>query len=110
MYAKYSKLYSGRNIKRKLRRIVRRVGCGAFRKILTLVVMLQSKDVPLAARLSIIGVLGYLICPIDLLPDFVPGGLVDDLAAIALLVSELAIFRTEMIETKVDELMKKYTE
>jgi len=40
--------------------------------------------VPAGAKLLLVGILGYLILPTDLVPDFLPGlGQLDDLAVIA---------------------------
>ena len=108
MFTKYYNYYSNSKIKDKLAKIIKLVSAKAFRQILTLVVMLKSKDVPAWVKVSIVGVLGYLICPFDLIPDFVPGGLVEDLAAISILLSEISIFATNNIESEVDELMAKF--
>ena len=40
--------------------------------------------------ITIIGALGYFISPIDAIPDFLPGGLVDDGGVIATAVATLA--------------------
>lgn len=39
---------------------------------------------------AIIGALGYLIAPVDAMPDWLPGGLLDDGGIIALVVSTIA--------------------
>lgn len=44
----------------------------------------QNPAVPKSAKLTILGALGYLILPIDVIPDFIPViGLVDDASVIA---------------------------
>jgi uncharacterized membrane protein YkvA (DUF1232 family) len=95
-------------MKAKLAKIIKVVSTKAFRQIITLVVMLKSKDVPKYVKISIMGVLGYLICPLDALPDFLPIGLLDDFAAIAILLAEISIYKTPDIEDKVDELIKQF--
>jgi uncharacterized membrane protein YkvA (DUF1232 family) len=46
--------------------------------------MLADRTAPVGARLALGGLLLYLLCPIDLIPDFVPGiGSVDDLVVTA---------------------------
>lgn len=50
---------------------------------LTLFFCLQDSDTPRWARGVIVGALGYLILPMDLIPDLIPGmGYTDDWAAL----------------------------
>ena len=108
MFSKYYRYYSYYRICRKLGKLVHRIGKKAFRQVVTLVVMLKGKSVPTFAKVSIMCVLGYLICPFDLIPDFLPGGLIDDFAAIALLIAETSIYMTKEIEAEVDRVMKQF--
>lgn len=41
-----------------------------------------DKDTPVGAKLVIAGALAYLVLPVDLIPDFLPGGYLDDMSAI----------------------------
>ncbi len=100
--------YSQEKFWRKLKRNIKRIGTSALCQILTLYILLRSTHVPPWAKASIVAALGYLICPFDLIPDFIPGGLMDDLAAIALLLAELEIYATEQVKAEVDELMKEF--
>ena len=109
MFKKYRKFYSNSKMKNKLTKLVKRISGKAFRQIITLFVMFKSKEVPMWAKISIIGVLGYLICPVDLIPDFLPTGLIDDLAAISILLSEISVFTTNEIEAEVDKIIKQFT-
>ncbi len=100
--------YSPEKFWNKLKNNSMRLGILALRQILTLYILLRSKHVPPWAKASILAVLGYLICPFDLIPDFIPGGLVDDMAAITLLLAELEIYPTTQVKIEVDDLMKKF--
>jgi uncharacterized membrane protein YkvA (DUF1232 family) len=91
-------------MKNKLAKIFSRISQKAFREVLTLMVMLKSDKVPTFAKISIMCVLGYLICPLDAIPDFLPVGLLDDLAAVTILLTEMSIYKTPEIEDKVDEI------
>jgi uncharacterized membrane protein YkvA (DUF1232 family) len=108
MFTKYYKYYSNSGIKNKLAKLLKRVSKHAFRQVVTLMVMLKSEDVPKFAKVSIMCVLGYLICPIDIIPDFLPIGLLDDFAAITILVAEMSIYITPEMEEKVDEIIKQF--
>jgi uncharacterized membrane protein YkvA (DUF1232 family) len=56
-----------------------------LKKILLLFFCLQDKDTPRAVKLVLMGALGYLLLPIDLIPDALFGfGWLDDAAVIAL--------------------------
>jgi uncharacterized membrane protein YkvA (DUF1232 family) len=92
----------------KIEKIIKRIGRQTLRQIFTLIVLLHRDEVPMAVKLSIIGVLGYLICPIDVWPDILLGGLLDDIAAITILLTEIAIYRNDEVEAEVDKIMKSF--
>jgi len=108
MFENYRNKYSESAIMKKLYKVLGVISSTAFRMIVTLVVMLRHEDVPLWVKISIIGVLGYLICPFDLFPDFLFGGLLDDLAAISALFIEVSAYKTEEIEKEVDEMIDSF--
>ena len=78
----YSKAYSKQSFWQKIYGL-----SGAYRalkyKAILLWLLLKDDEVPLFVKTSIITALGYLITPIDLIPDFLLGGLVDDGAVLA---------------------------
>ena len=45
------------------------------------------KKVPIGTIAVIIGTMLYVLSPVDLIPDFLPGGFVDDAGIVALCVS-----------------------
>jgi uncharacterized membrane protein YkvA (DUF1232 family) len=104
----YSKYYSASKLKAKLMSMIGRIAERALRQVLILLAMLQSDQVPVYAKAGIVAVLGYLVFPFDLFPDFIPGGLSDDLAAIALLLVEMAIYYNDDIDQAVDDLMTEW--
>ena len=54
----------------------------------------RYREVPFATIAAIVGALAYLICPIDVIPDFIPVlGLVDDAAVFAIC---LKLVRTDI--------------
>jgi len=108
MFENYRDKYTEAGIMKKLYKILGVVSGTAFRMIVTLFVMLRHENVPMWVKISIIGVLGYLICPFDLFPDFILGGLLDDIAAISALYIEVAAYKTEEIEKEVDEMIERF--
>ena len=59
------------------------IGVGAVYKVLQLWYVLQKPDVPLKQKALITGAIGYLIAPLDFIPDLTPVlGYSDDFVAI----------------------------
>lgn len=80
---KYEEAYSEHGLKEKLRKYAKIIGVGAVYKVLQLWYVLQKPDVPLAQKALITGAIGYLIAPLDFIPDLTPVlGYSDDFVAI----------------------------
>ena len=61
----------------------------------------QSPNCPTKIKAGIIGALGYLISPLDLIPDMLPGiGFADDAIAIATAVALAQIYITDEIRAQ----------
>jgi uncharacterized membrane protein YkvA (DUF1232 family) len=81
--AKYQSEYSEPKFWDKMKEIIKSASKAVISKALLLYYVLQSPDVPLQHKATIIGALGYLILPIDLIPDFIAViGYTDDVAAL----------------------------
>lgn len=79
---KYVKAYSDDSFWSKISGIVATAGQKVIYLALLLYYVMKSDEVSYDKKLLIIGALGYLIVPIDLIPDFIPvAGYTDDLAA-----------------------------
>ena len=77
--------YSEESFWEKLRRHAARAGRQVVGKALVLYYCLQDPDTLAKAKGVIAGALGYLILPLDAIPDLIPGaGFVDDLGALVL--------------------------
>lgn len=60
---------------------------------LTLFYCLQDRDTPAWAKGVIVGALGYLVLPMDLIPDVIPGvGYSDDLGALVAALGTVAAY------------------
>ena len=73
-------------------------------KVLFLWEQAKSPEVPLRLKLVIVGALLYLVLPIDVLPDTIPGiGLLDDLSVLLTVFSEVSKFALPKLEKKIEE-------
>lgn len=82
-YDKYRKYFSDDQFWGKLKKLARKAGIKIVYAALLLYYVLRNPATPRADRTKIIGALGYLILPADLIPDFLPAvGYTDDLAAL----------------------------
>lgn len=69
----------------------------------------KSPNTPKSAKLTIAGALGYLILPVDMIPDFIPVvGLTDDSAVIVYALYRIYSHIDEEMKQQADEKMKKY--
>lgn len=83
--------YSPPRFRAKLGRYARRAGREVVEKALWLYFAAQRPDTPRWAKTTVYGALGYLILPLDAVPDVVPvAGYSDDLGVLALAVATLA--------------------
>ena len=82
-YDKYRKYFSDDQSWGKLKKLARKAGIKIVYAALLLYYVLRNPATPRADRTKILGALGYLILPADLIPDFLPVvGYTDDLAAL----------------------------
>lgn len=82
-YDRYQRHFSDDQFWQKLKKMARKAGIKVVYAALLLYYVLRNPGTPRADRTKIIGALGYLILPTDLIPDFIPvAGYTDDLAAL----------------------------
>ena len=73
-------------------------------KVLFLWEQAKSPEVPLRLKLVIVGALLYLILPVDVLPDTLPGvGLLDDLSVLLTVFREVSKFALPKLEKKIED-------
>lgn len=100
--------FSDSDLMKKIGQMPKNAGCAVLRSALTLYVLLKESDIPVWAKGSAIAALVYFISPIDAIPDFLPGGYVDDLAMMALLLGQLNVFVDKSTVTEVNRLLPSY--
>lgn len=73
-------------------------------KVLFLWEQAKSPEVPLRLKLVIVGALLYLVLPIDVLPDTIPGvGLLDDLSVLLTVFREVSKYALPKLEKKIED-------
>lgn len=104
--------YNETSFWKKLRRMASQVGAKVLYPALQLYYLMQSPTVPVKAKSLIIGALGYLILPADLMPDFIPAlGFTDDLTALLLAFRTVRQYLTpdinQQAKEQTDKLLKQ---
>ncbi|MCQ2275125.1 MAG: DUF1232 domain-containing protein [Bacteroidales bacterium] len=100
---KFGKYYSDDNFWAKVKKIASKAGRQIIQPALELYYVLLSQDVPIKSKGIIIGALGYLILPTDLIPDFIPIlGFGDDATALALALKMVSDNVTPEIKAKAE--------
>lgn len=95
----FSKEYSEESLLQKIKKNFSKAGVSVVYGALLLFYSLKDPSVPMKAKATIIGALGYFISPIDLIADPIPVvGYGDDLAAIITALGVISIYLTD--ETK----------
>lgn len=97
---KYKDKFTQQGFFDKIQRIAKRAGAKLVYVALILYYMIQSDKVSLKDKAIIIGALGYLISPLDIVPDAIPiAGLTDDLTVL--------LYALGKVWTSVDDEMKE---
>ena len=82
-FMNYANKFSANDFVDKISRIAKRAGAKLVYAALILYYTLQSDKVSTKDKAIIIGALGYMISPLDVIPDAIPiAGLTDDLAVL----------------------------
>lgn len=107
-YNKYQGNYSEGGLRNTVKKWTSKLGEEAIYNICLLYYLAKSPDLPATDKMKVLGVLGYLILPADVLPDITPiVGFSDDLAAIVFLLKNLSKYTTSEIKEKARERAKK---
>nr|WP_325190743.1 DUF1232 domain-containing protein [uncultured Selenomonas sp.] len=100
-FEKYEDKYSEAGFWEKIRKNIAKIGVKVIYQALLLFYVAQSPNCPPKIKAGILGALGYLISPLDLIPDFMPGiGYADDATAIAAAVALAQIYINDEIRAQ----------
>ena len=108
-FMKYANKFSQSEFVEKISRIAKRAGAKLVYVALILYYTLQSDKVSVKDKAIIIGALGYLISPLDVIPDAIPiAGLGDDLAVLVYVLQKVWVDVNEDVKMKAKEKLKKW--
>jgi uncharacterized membrane protein YkvA (DUF1232 family) len=105
----YGSKFSQTDFVEKIARIAKRAGAKLIYAALILYYTLQSDKVTAANKAMIIGALGYMISPLDVIPDAIPiAGLTDDLAVLLFVLKKVWTDIDPDIQQKAKERLSKW--
>ncbi len=111
---RYEKMYSDKNFWHKIKRISKQTRAKVVYVALLLYYAYRSPQISIKDKAIIIGSLGYLILPLDFIPDFLVSGLVDDwgalLFALHTVYSAITPEIKEQAQSKLTELLGEVDE
>lgn len=86
---KYAAYYDPNALFEKIKKVAKKAGVKIVYAVLILYYATLDKDIPVKDRLMILAALGYFILPVDLIPDALPGGFADDMAALVFVLKQV---------------------
>lgn len=105
----YANRFSANDFVDKIARIAKRAGAKLVYAALVLYYTLQSDKVSKTDKALIIGALGYMISPVDIIPDAIPiAGLTDDLAVLVYVLRKVWVNVGPEIKDKAMERLQKW--
>jgi len=108
-FSSYSNKFSDEGFRSTVKKYAKKIGREPLHKAFCLWLVTKEGNAPVWAKTVAISALGYLISPLDAIPDFTPViGLGDDIATIAGAIVVLAAYITEEISAKADEMLPEW--
>ena len=108
-FMNYGEKFSKRDFTEKIARIAKRAGAKLVYAALILYYTLQSENVSKKDKAIIIGALGYMISPLDAIPDAIPiAGLTDDLAVLLYVLKKVWSDIDPEIQAKAKKRLSKW--
>ena len=108
-FMNYANKFSKKDFVEKIARIAKSAGAKLVYAALILYYTLQSDKVNATNKAMIIGALGYLISPLDVVPDAIPiAGLADDLGVLVFVLKKVWTDIDPDIQTKARERLSKW--
>ncbi|HKK76485.1 MAG TPA: YkvA family protein [Saprospiraceae bacterium] len=109
LYEKYKDKFNELKFWTLLKNAAKRLGTKAVYSALLMFYAYKRKDTPAWAKRIVIGTLGYLLAPIDAIPDLTPFiGFTDDIGILSLGVVAIAGFINEEVKGKAKSQLEKW--
>lgn len=110
-FMSYSNKFTNSEFLDKIAKIAKRAGAKLVYVSLILYYTLQSDKVSIKDKAIIVGALGYLISPLDVIPDAIPiVGLGDDLAVLLYVIGKIGTVSEDIKEKAKSKLSKWFDE
>ena len=110
-FMSYSNKFTNGEFLEKIAKIAKRAGAKLVYIALVLYYTLQSDKVSIKDKAIIVGALGYLVSPLDVIPDAIPiVGLGDDLAVLLYVIGKIGDVSEEIKEKAKSKLTKWFDE
>ncbi len=110
-FMSYSNKFTNGEFMEKIAKIAKRAGAKLVYIALVLYYTLQSDKVSIKDKAIIVGALGYLVSPLDVIPDAIPiVGLGDDLAVLLYVIGKIGDVSEEIKEKAKSKLTKWFDE
>lgn len=108
-FMSYANKFSNVGFVEKISRIAKRAGAKLVYAALILYYTLESDKISTKDKAIIIGALGYLISPLDVIPDAIPiAGLGDDLAVLMYVINKVWADVSDEIKAKAREKLNSW--
>lgn len=105
----YSDKFSSKGFVEKISRVAKRAGAKLVYVALVLFYTLQSKEVSVKDKAIIVGALGYLISPLDVIPDAIPiVGLSEDLTVLVYVINKIWVDVPEDVKQKSHDKLSEW--
>lgn len=109
LFEKYKGKFSELKLWTLLKNGAKRLGTKAIYSALLMFYAYKRKDTPAWAKRIVIGTLGYLLAPIDAIPDLSPFiGFTDDIGILSVGVVAIAGFINEEVKDKAKSQLEKW--
>lgn len=105
---KYADNYNPGALFEKIKDVARKAGVKLIYIVLLLYYSTLDKELPMKDRLMVLSALGYFILPVDLIPDVLPGGFADDMAALVYVLKQVWANLTPDTKQKAHERLKEW--
>ncbi len=108
-FMSYADKFSPKGFVEKISRIAKRAGAKLVYAALVLFYTLQSDEVSMKDKAIIVGALGYLISPLDVLPDAIPiVGLTDDLSVLVYVINKIWFDVPDEVKVRAKEKLSEW--